>query len=405
MSDPSEAAAVRAGWQLIEAYERLSRAAARRVFETELDAWHQYAEDTTEILEHRTSANASPVRETTNNLLRYRRTMDFARAGDRVFDVGFGSGYLAAQLVKYRNVESYHGVDVVAGYVPAARRLFEANGLSNASIELEIGDLYDLTREQVEATGATLVICCEVLEHVPDAEKALKTLADALPAGADLLFSVPMHGRLESTWGHVSVFDAARLKEMLDGAGLHAHHVEPLSNVWSLIVASSDPAPSERVRGASGRPPQRVNVALTRHRDYVYPLGKEHTGVGAIEIVPDAKDEQLIRCRLAADGGVSFAVQSLEALRLYFDFTAPENIKRIIATAYAADQPVAEWIWKPKPGAFEKRVRRFGLRPGEGEFFMPQPHEGAETADRVEVRAVLAADGTAEFGFKAAYLP
>ncbi len=108
----------------------------------------------------------------------------------------------------------------------------------------EIGDLYDLTRDRLDELGATFVICCEVLEHVPDAEKALKVLADALPDGAELLFSVPLHGRLEGVWGHVSVFDAARLKQMLDGAGLYAHHVEPLANTWSLVVASR--APSRR---------------------------------------------------------------------------------------------------------------------------------------------------------------
>src|SRR5688500_6957938 len=46
VSDPTEALAVRAGWQLIDAYERLSVLGARQVFGREVDAWRAYTEDT-----------------------------------------------------------------------------------------------------------------------------------------------------------------------------------------------------------------------------------------------------------------------------------------------------------------------------------------------------------------------
>src|SRR5699024_2685891 len=93
-----------------------------------------------------------------------------------------------------------------------------------------------------------------------------KILADVLPEGADLLFSVPLFGRLESVWGHLSVFDVARLKRMLAGAGLIAHHVEPVANTWTFVVASKSSEPSERVRQARSRPPHNVSQPLADKR-------------------------------------------------------------------------------------------------------------------------------------------
>ena len=407
VTDPSEAAAVRAGWLLVDAYERLSRLGARQVFQHELDAWHAYADDTIALLNHHAKPGSMAVPESKINRLRYRRTMDFAQPGDRVFDVGFGRGYLAAQLIKERGVEAYHGIDVVQGYLKSALGLFETNGLSDAEIDLEIGDLFELTREKVEGTGATLMICCEVLEHVDDAELALRTLADALPDGADLLFSVPLHGRMESTWGHLSVFDVARLKEMLDGAGLHAHHVEPLSNAWTLVVASRSPEPSQRVRNASGRPPTRVSAPLVSSRTFLRIDAKDMTAVGSrTRLEPDAKDGDKVSCSITAEGGVSFPVEGLEAVRVLFDVPEPEQLLRFEVTAHEGDRLAGQWSWTPKKGALVKGVQRFSMRPGEkGLSFNAGPHHDVRNADRVEVRVHAAPGATTEFGFKAAFLP
>jgi 2-polyprenyl-3-methyl-5-hydroxy-6-metoxy-1,4-benzoquinol methylase len=408
VSDPAEAAAVRAGWLLVDAHERLSRVAALEVFGHELDAWHRYADDTMALLKDPSSSGAT-VPETETNRLRFRRTMDFAQSGDRVFDVGFGRGYLASQLMKERGIEAYHGIDVGERYLPFARAVFEANGLENASIDLEIGDLFDLTRAKVAATGANLMICCEVLEHVDDAEHALRTLAEALPDGADLLFSVPLHGRIESTWGHLSVFDVARLKHMLDGAGLHAHHVEPLANAWTLVVASRSPEPSQRVREATGRPPLRVSTPLVRQRSFVQITADDMSAVGDREstsVEPDVEDPEKVGCRLASGGGVSFPVAGLEAVRVLFDAVDCQGVMRIDVTAYAGSTQVGEWSLKLLPGGLRKRVHRYSMRPGEtGVSFVGGPHHDLQSADRVEVTMVLEQGSTAEFGFKAAYLP
>lgn len=404
-TDASEAAAVRAGWLLLDAHERLSRRGADRVFGHETEAWHAYAEDTIGHLNYTLSDGKELVPENRKNRLRFRRTLDFAREGETVFDVGFGRGLLAAQLIKDRGVRRYHGIDIVDRYVPMATDLFHVNGLAPDALNLSVGDLYKLTRDDIESTGAKLVICCEVLEHVPDAELALKTLADALPEGADLLFSVPMHGRIEGAWGHVSVFDVARLKGMLDFAGLTAHHVEPLANAWSLIVASRDPAGSQRVREATRRPATRISAPLSRNRDFVYLKAGELSAVGTGSVEP--KTEQAVICRLAGDEGFGFEVDGLTALRLRFKFADPSHLTRMVATAYAGNEQVGRWTWTIKPGSLRPGLLlSTAMRPGEvGMEFVGGRHEGVERADRVEVVATVDEGHSAEFTVRVAYLP
>jgi 2-polyprenyl-3-methyl-5-hydroxy-6-metoxy-1,4-benzoquinol methylase len=406
VSDPYAAAAVRAGWQLVDANERLSVAAARRVFGAEVDAWRAYTDDT--IINLASTTGRGAAHESKNNRLRYRRMMDFARKGDRVFDVGFGQGFLAAQLIKGSGIAKYHGIDIVDGYVRSATKLFANNGLADAPIVLEKGDLYDLTREKVESTGADLVICCEVLEHVPDAELALRTLADALPDGADLIFSVPLIGRLEGVWGHVSVFGVARLKQMLDGANLYAHHVEPLSNMWALVVASRDPAPSRRVREASHRPPIRVEVPLSSGYDFLNVQSSDFTvgaGSSSAAVSVTQSGEEKVTCRFAASGGVTFPVPGLGSLRLAFDFAEAAGVERISVVARAQGVTTCQWDWKLGDSVPSGRVA-VKVRPGEiGSRFISGQHKNVHLTDEVEFQVGLRDGGAAVIDLKAAVLP
>ncbi|KRC65055.1 hypothetical protein ASE12_09940 [Aeromicrobium sp. Root236] len=404
VTDPSERLAVRAGWQLVDAYERLSVAGARRVFGREVDAWRRYTDDTLARLT--TAEGRASVHETENTQLRFRRVMDFARPGDRVFDVGFGQGFLAAQLVKRCEIASYHGIDIDDRYLAGSKELFADNGLTDASITLEIGDLYDLTRESVASRGADLVICCEVLEHVPDAELALRTLADALPDGSDLIFSVPLIGRLEGVWGHVSVFGVARLKQMLEGAGLYAHHVEPLSNVWALLVASRDPGPSQRVRAATHRPPARVEVPLTRSFDFLdvkagdYAVRPDDAGV--VSMTPS--DDVTVTVRATASGGVMFPVPGLEALRLALVLTEVDGLEQIAIIARAGRKQTCRWDWSADE--FPTGHLAVKVRPGEADGrFASSEHKNVDRTDQVELVMTVRDGGSAVISVAASALP
>jgi SAM-dependent methyltransferase len=104
------------------------------------------------------------------------------RSGAReIHEVGCGEGHLSLRLAAA-------GWRVRASDLsPAA--IDEASGRARAcglAIPFQVADLYTL---EPACDGAPLVLCCEVLEHVPDPERALAVLA-AL-ARPHLIVSVP----------------------------------------------------------------------------------------------------------------------------------------------------------------------------------------------------------------------
>ncbi|WP_426567106.1 class I SAM-dependent methyltransferase [Angustibacter sp. McL0619] len=406
VSDPSEAAAVRAGWQLVGAYERLTAKAAATVFADELEAWRQYGLDTVQNAAHPPTRSLKQY-ETDTNRLRFRRVMDLAQPGDRLFDIGFGRGYLAALLLRDCGIARYHGVDIERWHARAAREVLDVNGFADADVRLDYGDLYELQRSQLEASEASFVVCCEVLEHVPDPELALKVLADALPDGADLLFSVPLHGRLEAILGHVTVFDVARLKRMLDGAGLYVHLVEPLGNTWTTVVASRDPGPSARVRAAGRRPPVRVETSLTSQHDYrtVEPATYTLTGAAGAAPVSEATSKGApgrVDVTVQGSGVLEFPVDGLEALRVSFGMTSALDLEQVRISVFADDTLLGSWSWSVRPDQREPGRRSFGLRPSETTgSVVAGPFKPTSGANRVQVLAQTRRGTTAEFTFRA----
>jgi len=104
------------------------------------------------------------------------------RTGAReIHEVGCGEGYLSTRLAAAG--WQVRGSDLSPDAVRAATERARACGLA---IPFRVADLYDL---EPARDGAPLVVCCEVLEHVPDPGRALAILA-AL-ARPHLIVSVP----------------------------------------------------------------------------------------------------------------------------------------------------------------------------------------------------------------------
>jgi SAM-dependent methyltransferase len=104
------------------------------------------------------------------------------RAGAReIHEVGCGEGHLSLRLA----AEGWQvrGSDLSPAAIRGASGRARACGLA---IPFEVADLYEL---EPARDSAPLVLCCEVLEHVPDPERALEVLA-AL-ARPHLIVSVP----------------------------------------------------------------------------------------------------------------------------------------------------------------------------------------------------------------------
>lgn len=95
----------------------------------------------------------------------------FARAGavGSVLEVGMGEGFLSGYLSERYPGVRFSGLDRDAAALERAGALFPR-------IAIHHGSVYDL-----RAVGSTfdLVMCCEVLEHLHDPERAVAELASA----------------------------------------------------------------------------------------------------------------------------------------------------------------------------------------------------------------------------------
>jgi len=148
--------------------------------------------------------------------------LDLARQSEarQVHEVGCGEGFLSTMLA--RQGFAVRGSDLAPAAVAAARGRAAELGLG---ARFRVADLYDL---EPERDGAELVICCEVLEHVPDPGRAVQLLARL--ARPHLIVSVPREpiwrllnlarghywGDLGNTPGHLQHWSTAGLLSLLE---------------------------------------------------------------------------------------------------------------------------------------------------------------------------------------------
>lgn len=124
------------------------------------------------------------------------------------FEVGCGEGYLSMRML--RSGLRVRGIDREADSVERAQRIFAENELEPA---FSVGDLYQLAPQN----ASELVVCCEVLEHVPAPEHALERLITV--AKPWLLLSVPR----EPLWRCLNIARGKYLPELGNTPG-HIQH-------------------------------------------------------------------------------------------------------------------------------------------------------------------------------------
>jgi len=136
------------------------------------------------------------------------------RTGAReIHEVGCGEGHLSLRLA----AEGWQvrGSDLSPAAIREAAGRARACGLA---IPFQVADLYKL---EPARDGAPLVLCCEVLEHVPDPERALAVLT-AL-ARPHLIVSVPR----EPLWRVLNLARGKYWRDLGNTPG-HLHH-------WSTL--------------------------------------------------------------------------------------------------------------------------------------------------------------------------
>ncbi|MFO7709269.1 MAG: methyltransferase domain-containing protein [Desulfobacterales bacterium] len=173
-------------------------------------------------------------------------TVDFAcldlRAGDRVLDVGCGSG---------RHVTAAYGLPrvMVVGLDPAPAELRAAR--ERLRLHDRLGEhgggrwslcAADGLRLPFGAECFDLVICAEVLEHVPDPARTVAETLRVLKPGGHLVVSVPRRWPERICWalspdyagtpgGHIRIFTQPGVIRLLEQAGARVwrrHHAHSL---------------------------------------------------------------------------------------------------------------------------------------------------------------------------------
>lgn len=138
--------------------------------------------------------------------------------GARVLDAGCGMGRFSELLL---NCDKVTAVDSDPFYVEALLRRF--GHLDN--VEVFVGDLSDPgLYSKLGSEAFDTVLCVNVLEHLDNAELALRGFADVLVPGGRLIVVVPAHKSLQSisdeVLGHRRRYTRQEPVNLMAGAGL-----------------------------------------------------------------------------------------------------------------------------------------------------------------------------------------
>ncbi len=162
-------------------------------------------------------------------------TVDFDRfpvaPGDRVLDMGCGAGRHAFAL--YRRGAHVTALDQNAAELADVQVMFDAMAAegevpAGATARTVEGDAYALPFED---GSFDKVICAEVLEHLPEDERAMAELVRVLKPGGQMAITVPRWGPEKVCWalsdayhevegGHVRIYKGSELVSRLERAGL-----------------------------------------------------------------------------------------------------------------------------------------------------------------------------------------
>jgi len=162
-------------------------------------------------------------------------TVDFSRLhlkpGARVLDAGCGPGRHLAEAFRRQGVHVV-GIDRKHEDVVKAGNLLRCMEKAGESGKGSWGiSVADLTQLPFANHSFDLVICSEVLEHIPDDSHAIKEIIRVLKPGEDVVVSVPRFFPEKICWliskdyrnepgGHIRIYKRKTLISQLEQAGL-----------------------------------------------------------------------------------------------------------------------------------------------------------------------------------------
>lgn len=161
-------------------------------------------------------------------------TVDFSRLhlpkGSWVLDAGCGSGRHLSEAFRRRDVNVV-GIDMSRKDADTANRTL--NTMISAAQDgggIKLVSMSDITKLPFQDESFDVVICSEVLEHIPDHVQAVREIVRVLKPGKSLVVSVPRYMPERICWalssdyhheegGHIRIFRKKELRGLLENAG------------------------------------------------------------------------------------------------------------------------------------------------------------------------------------------
>lgn len=133
--------------------------------------------------------------------------------GREILEVGFGYGGYYEHL---GGLGGYRGVDIDVAHADWSRARFPGGDFSIVDV------CSDEFTSRFAPGSVDTVVCCNVVEHIEDDNRAITNMANALAPGGHLLILVPalqqLYGDLDRLAGHYRRYDKAMMLKACAGA-------------------------------------------------------------------------------------------------------------------------------------------------------------------------------------------
>jgi len=165
----------------------------------------------------------------------------FVNAEDTVLDVGCGAG-LATMFCAKRGAHIVF-TDIEADKVDSLKE--RALKSDARKVEAIVSDSIPLP---IEDGYATKILAMEMLEHTENPEKILQELVRVGKPGAQYLITVPAeasellqkpfaHPSYFAKPNHIQIYDEARFRSLIEGAGLQIQHYSRWGFYWTMFMS------------------------------------------------------------------------------------------------------------------------------------------------------------------------
>ena len=141
-----------------------------------------------------------------------------AALGRRVLEIGSGFGNLTRHLADRELVVASDLDPVAVEYLKGVFRDQSSVRVVSYRFPLDAG-----VRDEIRALQVDTIVCCNVLEHIEEDERALADMRDVLPPGGRLILLVPamarLYGTLDEQLRHFRRYEKPELERKLSKAG------------------------------------------------------------------------------------------------------------------------------------------------------------------------------------------